>query len=100
MRLKSVVQQAVGPAYEVSEAALCSQIGSGALPVEQLPSYGLAIRPAAGKRGGLDRLESALRGLPRPIIGRSAEKTFWLDLRCLEPADEPEFRAQWSVLAQ
>jgi L-seryl-tRNA(Ser) seleniumtransferase len=97
-RLKSVVQSAVGPAYEVSATPLFSQIGSGALPVDHLPSYGLAIRPAGGKRSGLDRLESRLRGLPRPVIGRIAEKTLWLDLRCLEPADEPEFRAQWSVL--
>jgi len=97
-RLKSVVQSAVGPAYEVSATPLFSQIGSGALPVDHLPSYGLAVRPAGGKRSGLDRLESRLRGLPRPVIGRIAEKTLWLDLRCLEPADEPEFRAQWSVL--
>jgi L-seryl-tRNA(Ser) seleniumtransferase len=99
-RLKAVVQDAVGPAYEVSDAALYSQIGSGALPVDRLPSHGLAIRPAARKRGGLDRLEAALRGLPRPVIGRIAEKTLWLDLRCLEPPEEAEFKAQWSVLAQ
>ena len=99
-RLKAVVQTAVGPAYEVSDAPVFSQIGSGALPVAQLPSHGLAIRPAVGKRGGLDRLETRLRGLPRPVIGRIADKTLWLDLRCLEAADEPEFRAQWSVLTQ
>ena len=99
-RLKAVVQTAVGAAYEVSDTPLYSQIGSGALPVDRLPSHGLAIRSAGGKRGGLDRLERRLRGLPRPVIGRLADKTLWLDLRCLEPADEPEFRAQWSVLAQ
>jgi L-seryl-tRNA(Ser) seleniumtransferase len=100
VRLKPVVQNAVGPAYEVSDAPMYSQIGSGALPVDRLPSHGFAIRPAAGKRGGLDRLEAVLRGLPRPVIGRIAEKTLWLDLRCLEPPEEPEFRAQWSLLTQ
>jgi L-seryl-tRNA(Ser) seleniumtransferase len=100
VRLRPIVQQAVGAAFEVSDAAMYSQIGSGALPVDRLPSHGFAIRPAGGKRGGLDRLEARLRSLPRPVIGRMAEKTLWLDLRCLEPADEPEFSAQWSALEQ
>jgi len=51
---------------------------------------------APGKRGSLTRLEAQLRKLPRPIIGRIAEKTLWLDLRCLEAADEAEFLAQWN----
>jgi L-seryl-tRNA(Ser) seleniumtransferase len=79
---------------------MSSQIVSGALPVDRLPSHGLTVRPAGGKRGGLDRLEARLRALPRPVIGRIADKTLWLDLRCLEPAEEPEFIAQWSALAR
>jgi L-seryl-tRNA(Ser) seleniumtransferase len=77
-----------------------SQIGSGALPVEQLPSHGLAIRTAKGSRGGLDHLEALMRALPRPVIGRAAEKTLWLDLRCLDTSDETEFVAQWGELPQ
>jgi L-seryl-tRNA(Ser) seleniumtransferase len=100
VRMQPVVQQAVGAGYEVSDAAMMSQIGSGALPIDRLPSHGLAIRPAGGKRGGLDRLETLLRALPRPVIGRIAEKTLWLDLRCLEAADEPEFITQWSTLGR
>jgi L-seryl-tRNA(Ser) seleniumtransferase len=95
-RLLPVVQAALGEAYEVTAAAMMSQIGSGALPVDRLPSYGLCARKAAGKRGSLTRLEGLLRELPRPIIGRIAEKTLWLDLRCLEAADEAEFIAQWN----
>ena len=78
------MQRALGDAYEVTDAPMFSQIGSGALPVEQLPSHGLAIRAVKGKRGSLARLEAALRALPRPVIGRMADKTLWLDLRCLE----------------
>jgi L-seryl-tRNA(Ser) seleniumtransferase len=100
LRLRPVVQQAVGDAYDVSDAPMFSQIGSGALPVEQLPSHGLAIRTARGKRGGLDRLEVLMRGLTRPVIGRAAEKTLWLDLRCLDASDEAEFVAQWAELGQ
>ena len=76
-----------------------SQIGSGALPVDQLPSYGLAIRTVRGKRGSLGRLGAALRALPRPVISRMAEKTLWLDLRCLEASDEPVFDTQLAALA-
>ena len=96
MRLGPIVQRAVGAAYEVTDAPMVSQIGSGALPVDPLASYGLAIRPVKGKRGSLDRLDAALRALPRPVIGRITDKTLWLDLRCLEDPDEAAFTAQWS----
>jgi L-seryl-tRNA(Ser) seleniumtransferase len=100
LRLRPVLQRAVGNGYEVSDAPMFSQIGSGALPVEHLPSHGLAIRATKGKRGGLERLEGSLRGLPRPVIGRAAEKTLWLDLRCLEESEEAQFIAQCSELSQ
>ncbi len=54
------------------------------------------VGEAAGRRGSLTRLAALLRELPRPIIGRLAEKALWLDLRCLEAADEAEFIAQWN----
>jgi L-seryl-tRNA(Ser) seleniumtransferase len=97
-RLLPVVRAALGEAYAVAAAATMSQIGSGALPVDRLPSHGLCVRKAAGKRGSVTRLEARLRELPRPIIGRMAEKMLWLDLRCLEAGDEAEFIAQWKSL--
>jgi L-seryl-tRNA(Ser) seleniumtransferase len=100
LRLRPLVQRCVGDAYEVSDAPMFSQIGSGALPIEQLPSHGLIIRTVKGKRGGLDRLEALMRGLPRPVLGRAAEKTLWLDLRCLDASDEAQFATQWSELGQ
>jgi L-seryl-tRNA(Ser) seleniumtransferase len=71
-----------------------------ALPVDELPSHGLVIRTAKGKRGSLERLEVLMRGLPRPVLGRAAEKALWLDLRCLDASDEAQFVAQWSELRQ
>jgi len=97
-RLLPIVQAALAEHYDVAVAAMCSQIGSGALPVEQLASCGLSIRARKG-RGSLDRLDAALRRLPRPVLGRIADKTLWLDLRCLESADEAEFAAQLILLS-
>jgi L-seryl-tRNA(Ser) seleniumtransferase len=98
-RLLPSVQSALADRYEVGAAGVSSQIGSGALPVDLLPSYALCIRAARKDgsprhSGGLSRLERTLRALPRPVLGRLAEDALWLDLRCLEPADEPQFIAQ------
>jgi L-seryl-tRNA(Ser) seleniumtransferase len=99
VRLRPIVQTAVADAYAVTDAPMVSQIGSGALPVDTLPSHGLAIRVVKGKRGSLDRLERLLRGLPRPVIGRVNDKALWLDMRCLSSADEAAFVDQWRKLA-
>lgn len=98
-RLRAPVQQALGEGFAVSEFAMASQIGSGALPVERLPSHGLVLRPV-GKRAGrsLSRLEAALRALPRPVLGRVADEALWWDLRCLDEADEAAFLAQLAEL--
>ena len=97
-RLRAPLQSSLGERYEVAEAPVFSQIGSGALPLAQLPSYGLAVRPIKGQRASLARLEEALRALPRPVISRVADRTLWLDLRCIEPEAEPEFIAQLQAL--
>ncbi len=98
-RLRPLLQRSLGENYQVAEAPMFSQIGSGALPIDQLPSYGLAIRTVRGKRSSLERLGAALRALPRPVISRMAEKTLWLDLRCLEASDEAVFDTQLAALA-
>jgi len=97
IRLQPIVQRAVGDAYDVTHSPMPSQIGSGAMPVDELPSHGLAIRAVKGKRGSLDRLDATLRGLPTPVIGRISDKTLWLDLRCLEQSQEAEFGAQFDA---
>jgi L-seryl-tRNA(Ser) seleniumtransferase len=99
------LQDAVGPAYTVAAAPMASQIGSGALPVDRLPSHGLAIRAAAvdGKpaRGNpLGVLERRLRALPRPVVGRIADDTLWLDLRCLEEPQRDAFLQQLREFGQ
>jgi L-seryl-tRNA(Ser) seleniumtransferase len=87
-RLLPEVAARLGAEFEVEVVACASQVGSGAVPVETLPSAGLALRPV-GKRGGraLSRLASALRRLPMPVIGRIADGALLLDLRTLELGD-------------
>ena len=81
---------------EVADCA--SQIGSGALPVERLPS----ARPRDTRTSRQAR-ELDARSTPRcarcrvPVIGRIADKALWLDLRCLE-RDEAAFVAQLAHL--
>jgi L-seryl-tRNA(Ser) seleniumtransferase len=65
------------------------QIGSGALPVDQLPSAAVTL---GGK--ALDSLAGELRALPRPVIGRIHDGRLWLDCRCLEPEEEAAFLNQ------
>lgn len=84
--LLPAVCAAVGATFTVEIVDCMSQIGSGALPLETLPSAGLAIRPAnqKGKGRALIALASALRSLPKPVIGRVEGDALILDLRCLE----------------
>jgi L-seryl-tRNA(Ser) seleniumtransferase len=98
--LREPLLQAVAPRFGVEVVALQGQIGSGSLPVDRLPSAGLAVIPA-GRRGAgraLDELGAALRGLPLPVIGRIADDRLLLDLRCLE--DPAPFVAQLPTLRE
>lgn len=98
-RLQPALQAALGHLATVSVEACSSQIGSGALPVERLPSAALVIRPTAKKPGKtLLTVEAAFRGLPTPVIGHLRDDAFHLDLRCLEARDEARFVAQLAGL--
>ena len=98
-RLLPALQAALaGLAVTVEIVALKSQIGSGSLPVDRLPSAGFAIRPP-GKRGGvLNRIEAGLRALPKPVIGRIEDGALLLDVRCLQEQEEAEFTAVLAAL--
>ena len=87
-RALSHVAEALGEDFVVELCECQSQIGSGALPLETIPSAGLAI---AAKRNGpaLERLSAMLRELPRPVIGRIEKERLVLDLRCAGEEEAP-----------
>jgi L-seryl-tRNA(Ser) seleniumtransferase len=90
-RIKSRVQSNLREAFTVSTAESASQIGSGALPTDVIPSAALVLRAAVSGRSGraLNTLAAAFRSLPVPVIGRIEKDSLVLDLRCLE--DEEAF---------
>ncbi|KQV43980.1 MULTISPECIES: L-seryl-tRNA(Sec) selenium transferase [unclassified Rhizobium] len=59
-----------------------SQVGSGALPVDTIPSAGLRLTGDGGDAP--DRLSARLRALPVPVIGHIRDGALVLDLRCLD----------------
>ncbi len=95
---------ALQPAFAMRLAGLAtvtvedcaSQIGSGAQPVDLLPSAALVIRPAVARGGGriVADLEARLRALPIPIVGRVVRGAVWLDLRTVD--DVPALLDSWS----
>jgi L-seryl-tRNA(Ser) seleniumtransferase len=95
-RLLPVLADVLGKGWQAGIKPVRGQIGSGALPVDLLPSFALSIR---GK--GLDRLADAFRRLPIPVIGRIEDDTLLFDLRTLNDergADESAFAAQLAEL--
>jgi L-seryl-tRNA(Ser) seleniumtransferase len=93
LRVLPSLQHALGASYRVSLEDSTSQVGSGALPTEELPTKVIAIESDSVSA---DRLAERFRGAHPPIVGRIKDGRFLLDLRTVDdPADlvprwEPE----------
>lgn len=74
------------PDYAVTACDCASQIGSGALPVDTIPSAGLRLTGQGGDAP--DRLSAHLRGLAVPVVGHIHDGALILDLRCLDRDDD------------
>jgi L-seryl-tRNA(Ser) seleniumtransferase len=98
-RLAPKIAKALGPSAEVKVQSCKSQIGSGSLPVERLPSVAITIAATPALRQGRGRWLQALTHKARqwsiPVVGRIEDDQWWLDLRTLEPSDEDTFVALW-----
>lgn len=81
-RFFTLLQDAAIPADIVETT---SQVGGGALPIQELPSYGIALKLAGYSP---NQLEETLRKDIPPIIGRIVKDQYLLDVRTLE---EEEF---------
>jgi L-seryl-tRNA(Ser) seleniumtransferase len=75
-------------AHPAVTAVPCSStVGGGAMPLSELPSWGLAI---AGPAGAID---GALRAAPVPVVGRVVDGRVIADLRTVQIVDEPDLVA-------
>ncbi|MBL5863098.1 L-seryl-tRNA(Sec) selenium transferase [Serratia fonticola] len=83
-RLQSQLAPRFSGNFELRSEPCWSQIGSGSLPVDRLPSYALTFTPLDGRGATLEGLAQQWRSLPQPVIGRINDGKLWLDLRCLE----------------
>jgi L-seryl-tRNA(Ser) seleniumtransferase len=96
-RVLPAMNAALGPRGAARVVACSSQIGSGSLPIDMLPSAAIAISGENKSRNSLaSRFAVAFRALPVPVIGRIKDGAFLMDLRCLD--DEAEFVAQLDKL--
>jgi len=82
-RLLSLLQAASIPAY-LTEAT--SQVGGGALPIEQLPTYGVILDLEGYSP---NQIEALLRKGTPPIIGRIVKDQYLLDVRTMAEGDFP-----------
>lgn len=97
--LQPSLQQALGEHYQVSCQPMLSQIGSGAMPIESLPSFGLVVHYLAStaKAGShIMQLEQRLRSQTPAIIGRIHKDALYLDCRCLTEPQAQLLQATWS----
>lgn len=91
VRVVAALSECLAGKASVAVQPCKSQIGSGALPLDLMESRALCITPIAEKGAtdkALQRLASAFRALPKPVIGRVSDGQLLFDLRCLRNVDE------------
>ncbi len=82
-RLRHALVNAGIPCETVSEQ---DPIGGGCVPVQLLPTYSVAICPAAIR---VDTLEQRLRHADVPVVGRIAKGRYLLDVRTISEEEIP-----------
>jgi L-seryl-tRNA(Ser) seleniumtransferase len=86
-----LLQAALGDQFRVALEDATSQIGSGALPTEEIPTKVLAIHHLTE---GADWIADRFRAAAPPIIGRIRDGAFLLDLRTID--DPHDLVPNWS----
>ena len=90
-KLVPAIEKALGDGFRLTLEDSTSQIGSGALPTEEIPTKVIAIE---SEKIGAERIAEKFRRADPPIIGRVKDGRFLLDLRAIFNADDlvPNFR--------
>ena len=99
-QLLQSVQDSVGDRFDVTVEDTMSQIGSGSLPLETLPSASIRIASKAANDSEVRDLAKQFRRLPKPVIGRIHKQALWLDCRCLADDQVSDFIDQLTSLTQ
>ncbi|MCX5909348.1 MAG: L-seryl-tRNA(Sec) selenium transferase [Deltaproteobacteria bacterium] len=84
-RLQRKLEGELSSACTVTIKEEISQVGGGALPLQDLATWVIALRPRKTSAAGLDQ---RLRKNDPPIIARVKEEEVLLDLRTLPPREE------------
>jgi L-seryl-tRNA(Ser) seleniumtransferase len=95
-RIAPTLAKVLGDSFSVDVVDSASQVGSGSLPTETIPSAAIGIRSRVDGEDVADTLSAAFRNLPTPVIGHVHKGSLLLDLRCLD--DEAGFFAQLDSL--
>jgi L-seryl-tRNA(Ser) seleniumtransferase len=79
------LNDALGDEFHIRIEASTSQIGSGALPTEELPTFAIVIRH---DRLSINAIAAKFRRATPPIIGRIKDGRFLLDVRTIFDPNE------------
>ena len=87
------LQAALGAEFQIQLEDSTAQIGSGALPTEELPTVVVSI---AHPKFSANAIAQKFRAADPPIIGRINDDRFLLDLRCIFDANDlvPKFAGE------
>ena len=87
------VQAVLGGEFQIGLEESTAQIGSGAMPTEELPTVVVTI---AHKKLSANAIAQKFRAADPPIIGRISDDRFLLDLRCIFDVNDliPNFAAR------
>ncbi|MGD0074568.1 MAG: L-seryl-tRNA(Sec) selenium transferase [Candidatus Binataceae bacterium] len=80
-RARTILLERLGGEFQIEIAPATSQIGSGAMPTEELETRVLRV---SNPRLSADAIARHFRGARPPIIGRIKDGAFHLDLRTVE----------------
>lgn len=86
-QLKELLVRVLGTRALVDLREITSQAGGGSLPLTELPSWGVTVKPA--QIGAFD-LAQRLRQIEPPVLARIQGDVLILDVRTLLPGEEKE----------